>query len=350
MKKSIFINVVIFNFLLLFISSTVYGISCIGEDKNYTIPVSGSIDCTWQEENYTGHRIDVSEDTNRQKAMKLMGVVVENDNNGGNSVYVKNKGQMLAVTGPTESWNEKGFGFKLAHLLSIGDHYVRTVNPENNNVQWYNVDKWKGFYYTEKRGWNELSYDPQDIPEFSDRGLPEPPDIKDLPQSFKQYFDDWREEAKKIRQKTDVEPEYADYSADLTKRRMEVIWDVAREDNIDPFVYLSILVEEGTGSFNTHIIEKRNGDLKYGQPHPNGTIQEWKADVEMASKIIKRGIRKYNQSGDPKNKGWLYWVGMGSDDIKANGAPEFDRGYCTLVRWPSDVARIYNTIFDNPEK
>ncbi|MCX5657379.1 MAG: hypothetical protein NTZ48_04035, partial [Candidatus Omnitrophica bacterium] len=107
--------------------------------------------------------------------------------------------------------------------------------------------------------------------------------------------------------------------------KLKLVWQEAERINLDPFYFLAILAQEGTGSFNT-----RNS-LTGGKPHDNFAL-----DLKRAANLIKREVQDWEKDG--KKGDWLRWVNLG------NAGDAFSGGYSEDKNWWTKVAKINNRI------
>ncbi len=149
------------------------------------------------------------------------------------------------------------------------------------------------------------------VPTFEGSLFSTAPQVKDLPLIYQNYISQW------IARRGEV--------ARLTDYKLKLIWQEAEKINLDPFYFLAILAQEGTGSFNTR--NSPNG----GKPHDNFTL-----DLKRAANLIKREVEDWEKDG--RKGDWLRWVNLG------NAGEEFCGGYSEDKNWWIKVAKINNRI------
>jgi len=125
----------------------------------------------------------------------------------------------------------------------------------------------------------------------------------------------------------------------MTPDKMEQLWSISRENSIDPKVMLSILQQEGTGSFNTN----GSNSAHYGNGH--GPQPNFDQDIKAAlhGPILSK-LRLYPQavqSGFPGN--WVEWVNWHTpiDSRVMGGASGV---YAQDINWAQGVERHYRSI------
>lgn len=162
-----------------------------------------------------------------------------------------------------------------------------------------------------------LTHDPARPHTFAERGIPLAPTVQQLYSILREQGD---------RGYAIYPPQWVTRrgeQAQLTDTKLKLIWEQAKRIDLDPFYFLAILAQEGTGSFNTQ------GSIHGGQPHPN-----FEEDVELAALVIIREITEWRENGCPGD--WLRWVNYG------NGGEIYARGYAQDLSWWIKVSEIYN--------
>jgi|GEM_PF-6498627 len=129
----------------------------------------------------------------------------------------------------------------------------------------------------------------------------------------------------------------------LTPEKVEKLWDAARRNNVDPRLLLAILVQEGTGSFDTN--SENAGKYLRG----NGPQPDWDKDLQAAfDGLILAKLRLYPAAVQGGFEGdWVDYVNWYTpiDRVSGdNGAVGASGVYAEDIFWGDGVRRIYTDI------
>ncbi|MCX7661077.1 MAG: hypothetical protein N2Z79_00145, partial [Candidatus Omnitrophica bacterium] len=182
----------------------------------------------------------------------------------------------------------------------------------NVNKDWDKVIWVPGTFVQSKTFVSNLSHNPSKPPTFTERGIPNAPTVAELISilpRYEVYLERW--------------VALRGESGRLTDEKLRIIWRWAKDANLDPFLFLAILAQEGTGSFNT------KSSPYGGQPH-----DDFELDMRNAVGVIKREIEEWRNNGCKGD--WLRWVNYG------NGGNVYTDGYAEDLSWWIKVIKIYD--------
>ena len=124
----------------------------------------------------------------------------------------------------------------------------------------------------------------------------------------------------------------------LTPDKLEQLWEFSRRNHVDPRLMLSILKQEGTGSFDTNAANS-------GAYDGNGPRADWQADMTAAlDGPILAKLRLYPQAVQAGFKGtWVQWINWHTPI----DSPGFKGGagvYAADINWGSGVEQNYRQV------
>jgi hypothetical protein len=174
-------------------------------------------------------------------------------------------------------------------------------------------------------------------------------DEKDFAPSFQKWVDGFNSMVKACWSKrstdhagTPSENLYDTYK--LTPGKVEQLWAVARTNNVDPRLLLAILVQEGTGSFDTN-----PGNAAFYDGH--GPQPDWDLDLQGAfDSLILAKLRLYSaavKGGFPGD--WVDYVNWYTpiDRLNSKGQAGESGVYAEDIYWANGVRRIYLDVVKN---